>query len=268
MTRVRVLDRTDGSRASRGGAGQRPIPQRRPIQSRATQYEEEEDEPRPARRLPPRRLEREERRAPLRARQPQYEPEDDGYEKYSDEEAAERYEGEEDDRVVLRRRAQPRTPMHGPQMRGRREAQHEAGHSEPRRTRRRKATAVEDIFYIPVEEIPEGSSYEWKRWAVVGQEDPFYIAQMREQGWEPVDPKRHPSWLPPGYSQPYIIKGGQILMERPIELTEEARAEQKVLARQQVREAEARLGRTPGNTHQRLAPKITKEIMRQVSVEE
>lgn len=228
MARVRINDRSE----DRASPGQRSIPHRRKA-------------PVPVR----------------QARQPRYEEED-----YDEpEEAQILYEDEPEERPILRR-TQPRAPIHGPRMRSQREAQHENGHSEPRRTRRRKATAVEDIYYIPVEEIPEGSSYEWKRWSVVGAEDPFYIAQMREQGWEPVDPKRHPNWLPPGYNQPFIIKGGQILMERPIELTEEARAEQKVLARRQVREAEARLGRTPGNTHQRLAPKITKEVMRAVPV--
>lgn len=212
----------------------------------------------PARRIPPRRAMR-----PVRTRQPPYEELEDEGEDY----AEDYVEAEEDEPVVLHRRTQPRAPVHGNRLRSQRTAQHEAEHSGPRRVRRRKATAVEDMFFIPVEEIPEGSSYEWKRYTVIGQEDPFYLAQMREQGWEPVNPKRHPTWVPPGYSQPYIIKGGMILMERPIELTEEARAEQKLLARQQVREAEARLGRTPGNTHQRLAPKITKEIMRQVPVE-
>ena len=160
------------------------------------------------------------------------------------------------ERVMLRNpphaSATTREPVHA-----------EAGRDRPR-TRRKKATAVEDIFYIPINEIPEGSSYEWKRWSVNGMEDPFYIAQMREQGWEPVDPKRHPTWVPPGYSQPYIIKGGQILMERPIELTEEARAEERALAKRQVREAEQRLGMTPRDTLERVQPKITKEIGRMI----
>lgn len=140
----------------------------------------------------------------------------------------------------------------------------------PKRTRRRKDTAQEDMFWLPVEEIPEGSSYEWKRWTAAGLEDPFYIAQMREQGWEPVDPKRHPNWLPPGYNEPNIIKGGQILMERPIELTLEARAEQRQLARRQVIEAEQRLGMTARelstnanpNDLDALRPKLHKEVGR------
>lgn len=149
-----------------------------------------------------------------------------------------------------------------------REPLHEANHGEARRTRRRKATVNEDMFYIPVDEIPEGSSYEWKRWSVNGQEDPFYIAGMREQGWEPVNPKRHPNWVPPGYSQPNIIKGGMILMERPLELTLEARAENRKLARTQVVEAEQRLGMTPNNTltrqHDGVQPRVVKEYGRVV----
>lgn len=153
-----------------------------------------------------------------------------------------------------------------------REPVHETVHGEARRTRRRKATVHDDMFYIPTDEIPEGSSYEWKRWAVNGQEDPFYIAQMREQGWEPVDPKRHPTWVPPGYKQPHIIKGGQILMERPQSLTDEARAEQRQLAKRQMREAEQRLGMTPKDTltrqHPGVEPRITKEVMRPIPIEE
>ena len=150
-----------------------------------------------------------------------------------------------------------------------REPQHEPVHAEARRTRRRKSTVNDDMFYIPLDEIPEGSSYEWKRWSVNGLEDPFYIAQMREQGWEPVNPKRHPTWVPPGYSQPHIIKGGQILMERPLSLTQEAQAEQRKLAKTQMREAEQRLGMTPKDTltrqHPGAEPRIVKEYMRPVT---
>ena len=163
--------------------------------------------------------------------------------------------------------ALPRRAQHVPRVDGR--EVRETAHAAPRRTRRRKDTVHDDIFYVPVEEIPEGSSYEWKRWSTHGLEDPFYIASMREQGWEPVDPKRHPNWVPPGYNQPHIIKGGQILMERPIELTQEARAEQRQLAKRQIHEAEQRVGLTPRGTgtrdHPGVAPKIVKEVGRMIS---
>lgn len=140
------------------------------------------------------------------------------------------------------------------------------------RKRRRSSMINEDTFYIPQDEIPEDSSYEWKRYAVNGLEDPFYIANMREQGWEPVNPKRHPTWVPPGYNQPHIIKGGQILMERPIELTREAQAEQRQLAKKQMREAEQRLGMTPQGEltrqHPNISNRVVKEVMRPVIVAE
>ena len=171
---------------------------------------------------------------------------------------------------IARRRLRtntPRPPQHVAAAETR-EPQHDPVHDTPRRTRRRKSTVFEDMFYIPVDEIPEGSSYEWKRWSVNGQEDPFYIAQMREQGWEPVNPKRHPTWVPPGYSQPHIIKGGQILMERPQELTNEARKEQRQLAKNQTVEAEQRLGMTPKDTltrqHTGVEPRVVKEYKRPV----
>jgi len=117
-----------------------------------------------------------------------------------------------------------------------------------------------------MDQIPEGSSYEWKRWSNVGAQDPFYIASMRDQGWEPVDPKRHPNWVPPGYNDPYILKGGMILMERPMELTEEAQREARQAAQAQISFQEQRLGITPKDTLSRdlVKPKIVKEIGRMV----
>lgn len=171
----------------------------------------------------------------------------------------------------LKKGSIPRSKLHTEARTDERPAQHMPDHDRPR-TRRRSSLISDNIYHIPIDEIPEGSSYEWKRWTVMGMEDPFYIAQMREQGWEPVNPKRHPNWVPPDYNQPYIIKGGQILMERPIELTQEARRENRQLAKRQVVEAEQRLGMTPKDTLSRQHPdiknRIVKEIGRMVQVEE
>jgi hypothetical protein len=164
-----------------------------------------------------------------------------------------------------------RTPVHQQRVVDKRVDNHVGDHA-PARTRRRKATVNEDQFFIPLEEVPHGLNYEWKRWSVSGQTDPFYIAQMREQGWEPVNPKRHPTWVPPGYNEPHIIKGGQILMERPMALTLEARKELQTLSKQQVKEAEQRLGLTPKGEATRelaeVAPRISKEMMRMVVEED
>lgn len=138
------------------------------------------------------------------------------------------------------------------------------------RRRRRSGMVFNDPFWIPVDEIPEGSSYEWKRVSNVGQEDPFYIAGMREQGWEPVLASRHPNWVPPGYDKPHIIKGGLMLMERPKELTQQAVDENRMMAKQQIREAEQRLGMTGTGEATRslkeVAPRVVKEYMRAIPI--
>jgi len=147
------------------------------------------------------------------------------------------------------------------------EPQHDPVHQHVQRIRRRRGGGGQDNpFELPMDQIPEGSSYEWKRWSNVGAQDPFYIASMRDQGWEPVDPKRHPNWVPPGYNDPYILKGGMILMERPMELTEEAKAEARAAAQAQISFQEQRLGITPKDTLSRdlVKPKIVKEIGRMV----
>lgn len=169
-----------------------------------------------------------------------------------------------------------RSPVHTAAATDARAPSHEPEHASPRvRTRQSQATAQANPFDIPKEEIPEGSSYEWKRFSVSGQSadhDPFYLASMRRQGWEPVDPRRHPTWVPPGYDKPTIIRDGQILMERPIELTNEARQEQKTLARQQMREAQERLGLAPKDTMTRdfegVRPRLEQQVMRPVPIED
>lgn len=171
-----------------------------------------------------------------------------------------------------------RGPVHIAKATDAREPSHEPAHDSPRvrtRTRQNAAQATSNPFDIPLDEIPEGSSYEWKRFSVTGQSadhDPFYLAGMRRQGWEPVDPRRHPNWVPPGYDKPTIIRDGQILMERPIELTNEARQEQKQLARQQMREAQERLGLAPKDTMTRdfdgVRPRLEQQVMRPVPIED
>jgi len=168
---------------------------------------------------------------------------------------------------VAKQSAAQHTPAHTATTR---QPEHDATHDAdaPRMRRRRGQSQHEDPFALPLDQIPEGSSYEWKRWSVHGQQDPFYISSMRDQGWEPVNPARHPNWVPPGYKEPHLIKGGMILMERPIELTNEAKSEMNRSARDQVVTAEQRLGLAPKDTmtrdHEGVRPRITKEIARMV----
>ena len=171
-----------------------------------------------------------------------------------------------------------RLAQHMPQhVSAERDPAHEADHDKPRartRTRSRRDSVVDNPFHIPREIIPEGQSWEWKRYSNVGEENPFYIAQMRQQGWEPVEPKALGDLLPAGYTMPNVIREGQILMERPLSLTLEAIEERKFMAQRQVAEAEERLGHAPKvqgvQTGTRdlaaVKPRVHKEWNRPISV--
>lgn len=108
-----------------------------------------------------------------------------------------------------------------------------------------------DEFYIDQNSIPPGWSYEWKRKVVLGKEDPAYQVHLARTGWEPVPASRHPSYMPEGSTSATIERKGMILMERPLELSEEARAIDARRARNQVRQKEAQLNSAPDGTMQR-----------------
>jgi hypothetical protein len=119
-----------------------------------------------------------------------------------------------------------------------------------------------DDFFVPAEYIPDGWSYEWKRKTNVGQEDPAYQVQLALMGWEPVPASRHPSMMPDGNKYQIIERKGMVLMERPLEITEERRRLDYNEARKQVRQKEAQLASAPEGTmtrdHAQVKPKISK----------
>lgn len=119
-----------------------------------------------------------------------------------------------------------------------------------------------DKFYVPSEIIPDGWTYEWKRMTVLNQADPAHQVQLARMGWEAVPTSRHPEMMPMGGDHPYIARDGMILMERPTEIVNEARAIELRRARNQVRHKEEQLAGTPEGTltrdHARVKPKISK----------
>lgn len=135
------------------------------------------------------------------------------------------------------------------------------------RGKTRKYTISSDRFFIADEDKPEGVDFNWKRFSVQGQEDPYYISNMRQQGWEPVDAEDMPNLAPEGATGP-IIKDGMILMARPMELTMQSRKELEALSKRQVTDREKQMGIAPTGHAQRSEPAITKELMRPVPVEE
>lgn len=129
---------------------------------------------------------------------------------------------------------------------------------EPRKERKRKGSAVIDPFQIPAERIPTGVTYEWKRLSTMGKEDPSYMMGLQENGWDPVPADRHKEYMPQNYKGTTIERDGLILMERPAYLTEEARAEDDYLSRQQIRDKEQQLALTPKDQLDRTTPKLSK----------
>jgi hypothetical protein len=104
-----------------------------------------------------------------------------------------------------------------------------------------------DEFYIDPATVPPGWSYEWKRKTNVGAEDPAYQVSLARKGWDPVPASRHPSYMPTGSSNATIERKGMILMERPKELTDEAKGIEYRKARDQVRHKEQQLNAAPDN---------------------
>lgn len=121
----------------------------------------------------------------------------------------------------------------------------------------------DDRFRINPSEIPEGWSYEWKRKTVLNQPDPAYEVELLRRGWEPVPLERHPHMMPAGKGYNTIERDGMILMERPKELTDEAKDVELRKARSQVRQKEQQLAATPDGTmtrdHARARPSIKKD---------
>jgi hypothetical protein len=138
--------------------------------------------------------------------------------------------------------------------------------TQPLRRRRYHAGEQPNEFHIPPEQIPSGTSYQWNNATVFGMSNPSYDSHMAMQGWRPVDSSRHPHLVAEGYKGPIIVKG-QILMERPIELTQEALEEDYQNAIGQVRAKEDQLYGARPNTPGGQKFGIKKEVEKGTPVE-
>ena len=98
-----------------------------------------------------------------------------------------------------------------------------------------------DDFYVDPASIPDGWSYEWKRKTVYGAEDHTYAIQLLQAGWEPVPTSRHPEMMPVNSTSAIIERKGMILMERPADITAEARQIDLNNARNRLRRKEDQL---------------------------
>ena len=99
-------------------------------------------------------------------------------------------------------------------------------------SRTRSGTA--DPFDIPADLIPPGWDYQWNVVTVTGNSD-VCLDQgmgMYENGWRAVPAERHPGRFVARGTKGEIIRGGQRLEERPMQLTVDAKAEDQRNARQ------------------------------------
>lgn len=103
--------------------------------------------------------------------------------------------------------------------------------------------AVRDKFWAPPP--PAGWDYQWKATHVMGEEQSAYVVELSRQGWTPVPLSRYPTMMPGSWKGSTIENEGQVLMERPLILTEEARAQEARAAREAVltKEQQLRSGR-------------------------
>jgi hypothetical protein len=93
----------------------------------------------------------------------------------------------------------------------------------------------DDKFHIPKEMIPDGMTYEWKRYTYGGKIDQDHQRSMMMQHWSAVPADRHPALAWTDSTSKYIEKEGLILMERPSYLTAEAHDERVRSADDQIR---------------------------------
>lgn len=102
----------------------------------------------------------------------------------------------------------------------------------------RTRTQVGDIFDIPQSMVPQGWSYQWNAVSVAGNAEVLLDQQhmMYQNGWRPVPAERYAGTLVPLGSKGNIVRGQQMLMERPLALTLEAKAEDERNARQLVQD--------------------------------
>jgi hypothetical protein len=114
------------------------------------------------------------------------------------------------------------------------------GEREPVRAKvRARKGAGTDRLHIPQEMIPDGIDLQWVTDSVLGQPAVQDRMSYEVNAWEPVTPDMFDArfdgiFMPKGHKGEINV-GGLVLMWRPLELTLEARAEERQAANMQIR---------------------------------
>lgn len=118
----------------------------------------------------------------------------------------------------------------------------------PQRSAQRSASHIHIVtaanrYEMDLTRKPPGMDYGWKVRTVLGQENTEALVMQDLNGWVPVPPDRHPELsgrrIKTGQT---IERGGLVLCERPMELTEESREMERFAAGNQMASQIARLG--------------------------
>jgi hypothetical protein len=107
----------------------------------------------------------------------------------------------------------------------------------------RRRIADGDPFSIPDDMKEPGWDYQWIAVSVLndGEIVADKYLQMLENGWRPVPASRFPGRYMPVGKKGHIIRDGQGLYERPMSMTDEAKAEERHIAVAQMRDRDQAL---------------------------
>lgn len=89
-------------------------------------------------------------------------------------------------------------------------------------TRSNRSNEQADQFDVPAHMRERGWDLQWVRSSCYGKPDPANVQAHLENGWRAVPSERWPGYFHPADWKGAITREGQILMERPIELTQQA----------------------------------------------
>lgn len=107
-------------------------------------------------------------------------------------------------------------------------------------SRTRAGAGSTDPMEIHATDIPIGWKYQWNTVSIYNEPQYGTQSDMDANGWRAVPASRHPGrWVSADHGDASIIIGGLRLEERPIELDNEAKAEELAKARAQMRDQNA-----------------------------